>query len=369
MDNRLLTDLHVLLLINVDINEYLNDNLCCRITTYDENFTCDPRSILYLCGDIEQFDFNKYNNEIYIVGNGSFNNSTNHKIISYNQLPHNYHNVGVLMRNFFEPGNFERVQNAHEFQSLTESNKPTPAYRSGIYITPVEDTERGREFNLLRCSSNFTGPTDDCSVVDYEIINKVNEFIGKFYSCPSLLNHVLAQIYHNDNNKKAKIKQHSDKTKDMDENALLAFCSFYDDDDLRPMQVTHMKFKLKDDVEGNYEKQFTVPFTPNSLFVISLEMNRLYTHEIIPGKMQISQLPTRMGYVIRGSNTRAVWRDGKVFINNETELVEPYDEGVKRLKDLYYEENMTSNKVIYDGFDFSLNKGDYMKPKRNSDEN
>ena len=51
---------------------------------------------------------------------------------------------------------------------------------------------------------------------------------------PASLNHVLAQIYYNKSatedqkQTKAKIKAHSDKTKDMPTNGLMAFCTFYD---------------------------------------------------------------------------------------------------------------------------------------------
>ena len=56
---------------------------------------------------------------------------------------------------------FDLVTNEHEFQTLTESNKPSNAYRTGIYLTPVTKKEDGIEFKLLRCSSNLGGPTDN----------------------------------------------------------------------------------------------------------------------------------------------------------------------------------------------------------------
>ena len=57
------------------------------------------------------------------------------------------------------------------------------------------------------------------------------------------LNHVLAQIYHNtpsmtlpggtkQKQTKAKIKAHSDKTKDMPANGIMAFCTFYNEAEL-----------------------------------------------------------------------------------------------------------------------------------------
>jgi hypothetical protein len=44
------------------------------------------------------------------------------------------------------------------------------------------------------------------------------------------------------------------------------------------------------------------------------------------------------------------------------ELREPDVEGVNKLKNLYFKENMTSEKIVYEGFNFSLNRGDYQKP-------
>jgi hypothetical protein len=74
-----------------------------------------------------------------------------------------------------------------------------------------------------------------------------------------------------------------------------------------------------------------------------------------------------MGYVIRCSDTEAIYKNGQTFIvdnktNNLIRMVEPSDSEVKRLKDLYYKENMFSDVVEYKDFHFSLNNGDYLKP-------
>lgn len=84
----------------------------------------------------------------------------------------------------------------------------------------------------MRCSTNLDGPTENFRQTDIEIVNAVNGVRAKFFEDSASLNHVLAQTYHNVKNdegksKKAKISRHSDKTKDMPDNGLLAFCTFY----------------------------------------------------------------------------------------------------------------------------------------------
>lgn len=275
---------------------------------------------------------------------------------------------------------FELIEREHKFQSLTDSNKPNNAFRKGIYLTHVtkEDDDDIIRFRLLRCSSNFDGSTDNFRKTDLEILNKVNNVRKELYKDSAEFNHVLAQIYYNHKNeegkdRKAKIKKHSDKTKDMPENALMAFCTFYKDlnnfDSDNPEIYTKLRFRQKDDYNENEESnKFDIVLYPNSLFIIPLEINRIYTHEIVPSSLPIEKIPTRMGYVIRSSNTNAIYKDGQTYIERDdgklVKLEEPTEEGVKRLKELYRKENISSEKVSYNGFNdnFSLNRGDYMKP-------
>jgi len=163
----------------------------------------------------------------------------------------------------------------------------------------------------------------------------------------------------------------------MPKNAVMAFCSFYkqnlgstfknqknnlDNENV----LTKLRFRFKKEAyDDKYEKKFDIVLHPNSVFLIPLFTNRIYTHEIIPSNLPVDKLPTRMGYVIRCSNTNSVYKDGKTFIvkdNKYIELEEPTDEGIKELKNLYYKENRTIEKVFYDKFYFSLNRGDYTKP-------
>src|SRR5439155_25553498 len=146
-------------------------------------------------------------------------------------------NVGVMFPRFFEgTEKFKEIETSHEFQELTEYNKAGTALRKGIYLTNVvENADTGDVmFNLLRCSSNFNGPTDNFASVDREILEKANEIAQFFFENPAEMNHVLAQIYFNHRDpatsreKKASIQKHADKTKDFSPNALIAFTTFYD---------------------------------------------------------------------------------------------------------------------------------------------
>jgi len=117
--------------------------------------------------------------------------------------------------------------------------------------------------------------------------------------------------------KKAKIKQHSDKTKDMPSNGLIAFVTFYSDnieslidqkspDDHEYMYksttvLTSLLFKRKDDAIVEGPEKFSVPLYPNSVLLIPLSTNRTYTHEIVPSTLPVARIPVRLGYVIRCS--------------------------------------------------------------------
>lgn len=313
--------------------------------------------------------------------------------IDWQGIPQNIHNVGVWFPRLFQSDKnyFQDIESEHEFQSLTESDKPGWALRSGIYMTDVMEHGHGIGFNLLRCSSNFSGPTDNYRESDYVVVNTVNHKVVSCFEQCTILNHTLAQIYHNNvvngRTHRAKIKEHSDKTKDMPRNGLIAFCTFYKEYDInkgfnlphikydetnmdykykKESVLTRLRFRLKSEVQDpQYVKKFDVVLLPNSVFIIPLSTNRLYTHEIIPPTLESRLIPTRMGYVIRCSNTPAVYHDGHTYIHTGPEgikLEEPTEEGIARLKELYYKENSTTQLVTYDQINFSLNKGDYSQP-------
>ena len=401
--------------------DYVKNNFCGKVFTDIHTFNSDilsSNTYIYLVGiDVEQFylqvDLDKFIkiSKVYVVNDftSEFINNTDSKsyeIINIQAIPINIHGMGVYFRNFVNSSKldyFETIKMEHQFQTLTESNKESNAFRKGIYLSRVEEKPETNNltFNLLRCSTNLDGPTESFSQTDQTIIDLTNNLATQFYS-ETKLNHVLAQIYTNTQvgtkEKKARIKAHSDKTKDMDRCGLIAFCSFYENYSNNKFNGKHekiicksedcviesknskvcqansvlsrLRFKLKF-YDSKYPKQFDVVLYPNSVFIIPLSTNRLYTHEIIPSILPVDKIPTRMGYVVRCSDTKAIYKklNSSTFIihnNVETQLVKQDLESfgsIEKLKELYYKENMFDQIVEYPETNFSLNLGDYMEPR------
>lgn len=432
-ENNLVFDRHILICVGngnnllleqrfLDELEYVKKNFCgVLLNSIDEikkRRNLSSNADIYICGDIESSIDRLKNlsttlgNQIKIVDeiSNSFERgkliSDTIQVITLGQVPINIFNVGVYFRNVFDSDLFQAISNEHQFQRLTDSNKPQHAYRTGIYISKVEPLSEDPEtltFHLLRCSSNLSGPTDNIRASDEVVIDKVNALGERFFQSKTQFNHVLAQVYSNTvsftdegvaKEKKAKIKAHSDKTKDMPGNALMAFCSFYqnfdgsDFVDLKERQskrypsdlfnytygnhnetvLTKLRFALKDDVEDrSWVDKFDLVLYPNSVFIMSLKSNRLYTHGIVPSGCPVDKLPTRMGYVIRCSDRKAVFKDQKTWIlSHDRKRLEALSmtipKQIQRLKELYYEENTTSRRISYEHFNFSLNEGDYQRP-------
>lgn len=279
---------------------------------------------------------------------------------------------GAFYERFFAGDDyFQRISSEHAFQSLTESSKPSTAHRTGIYLSEV--TARGDDlrFHLLRCSTNLSGPTENFCATDRAIVDALNAEADKLYPGHAPLNHVLAQIYRHVGTSKAKISSHADKTKDMPEHGIMAFCTFYDgrgklDDKYEHKGKTGLtKLRFKPKAAG---EEFTVTLAPNSVFFMPLSVNRNYTHEIQPSILDAELLPVRLGYVVRCSKTRAVHRGGQTYLERGDELValeQPTFEGIAELRKLYAEENRTTAFIDYgDRFRFSMNEGDYRAPDR-----
>lgn len=312
-------------------------------------------------------------------------------VVGLGRVPIRVHGLGVYYRCFFDPevDYAGRIRGEHTFQSLTESTKPATAHRTGIYLTPVRQEMDALHFRLLRCSTNLAGPTDNFRATDRHIVDALNQEAALIFSGAAPLNHVLAQVYHNtpaDAEKKqakARISSHADKTKDMPDDGVMAFCTFYERlDRLGPMAgdpfdrghrgisgLTRLRFRRKE-IEaaerGEFPEQFTITLYPNSVFFMPLSTNRRYTHEIVPSELEAARLPTRLGYVVRCSKTEAVHEDGRTFLVRDgarVELEAPTPEGMAELRRLYAEENRSSDPIDYgDGFRFSMNAGDYRAP-------
>ena len=402
-ENVLLTKKHILICLDEENSTantrvgYLKNNFCGTVLTKIKDiYGFSPDKIVYLCGDI-QYTFDRIKDAelkiVYIIKELSTNyeKCDKYQIISIGEVPINIHNVGVYFRCVFDSKKdyFNLIKNEHSFQSLTESNKPNNAFRKGIYLSNIEEIGNELQYNFLRCSSNLNGPTDNFRTTDNEVVSLVNNISQHFFEYKTELNHVLAQIYENSDQGKAKIKAHSDKTKDMPRDGLIAFCTFYESyqngelnsAELKGVKLstinqfdycykgtsclTKLHFRLKHMVKGNFMKEFSVTLYPNSVFIIPLSTNRMYTHEIRPSTLPIGKLPARMGYIIRCSKTRAVFRDECAYIDEDGKCVKLQkitEQNIKELRNLYYEENVTDNVIEYSDIYYSMNDGDYKKP-------
>lgn len=348
---------------------YLRDNFCGHVVP-SVDFVYDTDALVFLTGDLSTTVRGPHRS----VAVREFSSNTDtFPSVSFKEVPVLVRRVGVYWRRAFdEPDLFARITREHVFQRLTESNKPGQAFRTGLYITPVMQTSDALQFFLLRCSSNFSGPTENFGPTDWYIVDKANAMVREWFTKGAELNHVLAQVYHNRMEgakmKKATIKAHSDKTKDMPMNGVIAFCTFYDAQDVDVSLLTRLRFKLKPCVPEptTLARSFDVTLHPNSMFVIPLSTNRLYTHEIVPSAAPVSKLPTRMGYVIRSSDTCATHLDGRTYIKakdgSPVPLSLPTPDEVRQLKEQYRRENTTADKVDYGPVSFSLNQGDFMRP-------
>lgn len=398
-ENQLLTDKHYLLAMGCNYD--LLAQFCGKIITQlpigdsDQIWMSDPHVLIYACGNIADiYPQIPSTKKLLVIRELSHQfEGLSVDIISVGQVPLNVHNAGVYFPRFFlsasEDYYFRAIHNEHQFQSLTESNKPNQAFRKGIYLSKVETAPTSDErivrpdsliFNLLRCSSNLGGPTDNFRPTDYAILQQLNIACADMFRDPTDMNHVLAQVYINNTKGKAKISTHSDKTKDMSKKGLIAFCTFYDGlKELKPSPenpydylynktsgLTKLRFRLKHDVVGLWVKEFDVTLYPNSVFIIPLSTNRIYTHEIKPSNLPFEKIPTRMGYVVRSSNVKACSMGGETYIEEEEKLtkMEPITEETRdMLKRFYFEENTTSNVMEYPPLYFSMNDGDYIPPK------
>ena len=332
------------------------------------------------------------------------------EMVQLGQVPLRVPGIGVLYPAYFLPGDqhYQRLVTSHALQSLTESSKPGESYRRGIYITRVTASEWGKEFKLLRCSTNLAGPTDNRREVDDEIIGAVNELRHRNFPDSAVLDHVLAQEYGNKvmdtgKSKKAAISAHSDKTEDMPVNGTMAFVTFYDwggfagthctpscnDNPLHAFDqlykgttsvYTRLCWTRKTDVavgddeddedDAELPKSVEVTLCAGSVLLVPLSTNRLYRHETKPSLLPADMIPTRIGYVIRSSKTRAVFMSDAVMIEAYTGVRDSYgthilactDDDREELRALYLMENTTSRRVPYGFIPYSMNEGDYLPP-------
>lgn len=398
MENVISKDKNILVVLQEEINSEMQDlinRFCGKVVkNFSDVQTNAADKRIYVCGDIAKIK--GASPSLYIIKDFSSNyENYNGHLVTLGEVPIVVSNAGVYYRKLFTDSEyFNKIKGEHAFQELTEGNKPSKAFRKGIYLTKVtkEENEEGNEvlnYRLLRCSSNLTGPTDNFRATDHKIVDTLNDAVTYVFEHKTELNHVLAQIYENkakteDNDKevKSRIKAHSDKTKDMPMEGLIVFCTFYDNADLEHLKpsatdkydrcfkeisaLTRLHFKLKSTVnDDSLEKEFSVTLYPNSVFMIPLSTNRLYTHEIRPSMLNADKIPTRLGYVVRCSNLEARYVNDQAYIKdngNFIKLEEMTSETQEDLRNSYREENQTEEFIKYGKVHFSMNAGDYEKP-------
>lgn len=399
IENEISKDKNTLVVLLEEINAETRDlmnRFCGKVVSSFAEIKANPGDRkIYVCGDITGIQ--EVPGPLYIIKelSSNYENYNHIHLITLGEVPIVISNAGVYFRRLFPDNDyFDKIKSEHAFQELTESNKPSKAFRKGIYLTNItkEEKEDGNEvlhYRLLRCSSNLTGPTDNFRATDHRIIDSLNDAIKYVFAYKTDLNHVLAQIYENriktedmDKEVKSRIKAHSDKTKDMPEDGLIVFCTFYDNVDMEHLKpsntdrydrcykevsgLTRLFFKLKSSVDDDsLEKEFSVTLYPNSVFMIPLSTNRLYTHEIRPSMLNADRIPTRMGYVVRCSNLEAQYMNDQAYIRENGSIIKlekMTPETQEDLRNFYYEENRSEKMIEYGKIHFSMNAGDYEKP-------
>ncbi len=368
MENRLQFNNILVNNTNHDICNFIGD----VYKFIEENYILDLLKnknyiLFYYCGDVSKIP-KEYKNIVHIIEEYSFNfcNST-YKVIKEDSIPRNI-NGGMFIKKIFDENYYDDLLCSHNFSNLTESDKDSIAYRDGVYLSNVKQVDDKIFYNLLRCSTNFSTPTENFKEVDKIIIGKVQYFVDCFFEKKVKLNHVLAQRYNNikikEKEKKAKIKAHSDKTKDMPKEGVIAFVSFYDKDSSNQNHYSKLRFKVKkQSTSHNHVKTFDVILYPGSVYVIPLTINREYTHEIIPSDYSIDKIPTRIGYTIRTSNVEACYDKGsKGAYIKKGKLTNHSEEFEESLKNQYLIENTTTDIVQYDETYFTMNQGDLLEP-------
>jgi len=81
--------------------------------------------------------------------------------------------------------------------------------------------------------------------------------------------------------------------------------------------------------------------------------------------LSFDKIPVRMGYVVRCSKTKAIFKNDQTYINENSEYIKlekVNDNDFVGLRKLYYEENTTDKIINYGKVNFSMNMGDHLPP-------
>jgi hypothetical protein len=345
--------------------ELLKQEFCGRVIT-SAVCSLNNEDLIYVAGDIPH----DLPGTVFIIDEFCEIENCSYPVVSHLQVPRRKRDCLWIPHFFPDKDYFHRVTQEHQLLPLTESKKPGVAHRTGRYFSKGNEANTNEEYHLMRCSTNMAGPTQMFTDTDHEITNQVQGVVDTFFREKVDMNHVLAQVYWNQKVKKARISAHSDKTKDMPHHAVIAFCTFYDSTERRHnnnrdpnLQWSRLLFRSKADPSDT----FTIILFPGSLFIIPLSVNRMYTHEIVPSELPSEQLPTRLGYVVRCSKTRAKWMDDATHIwctdsSTWKKMMPLTNEDERRIRQWYLEENTGILPVKYPPLVLcSMNQGDYLQ--------
>jgi hypothetical protein len=339
MENKLLSNKHVLI-YNCDESqvelEYIKKNFCGRVLCNINSFTNREIDVwIYVYGNISSLKI-KTPGPIFQIDSLIQEYPT----IAPAELPININDIGILFRRFFDINYFSQLK-----------------VRERTLASNIRKNGKGVYFNLLRCPANFDMRTRNFNQCDRDIITRVNHIANLFFEQNVHFNH--ASIY---DTKNLVARDFSFSTQDMDRNSLIAICIFYEHEkELIPIKLRFTPKKCF--LSAGDLLPIDITLYPNSLFIFSLETNRLYTHKIIPGT---GPAPASLEYVIRCSNAKAVFKNHVTHIINENgtpaELQIPPTGEIKSLEEQYLHEATEHSVIKYDKVYFSLNAGDYEIP-------
>lgn len=138
--------------------EFLKSNFAGKV---ELNIPSEVKSVIFFGGNVKSL-IPIDSNDVFIIEELSYNVDAiePRNLVNLGQVPIAMHGVGIFFRQFFDPKRnlYDAVLQEHKFQNLTESNKQSSAFRTGLYLSEVTiSNDEKMYFNLLRCSSNFSG--------------------------------------------------------------------------------------------------------------------------------------------------------------------------------------------------------------------
>lgn len=158
MENVITKNKNILVVLQEEINSEMQDliNRFCGqvVKNFSDIQTNTAGKRIYVCGDIAKIK--DTSPSFYIIKDLSSNyENYNGRLVTLGEVPIVVSNAGVYYRKLFTDGDyFNKIKGEHAFQELTEGNKPSKAFRKGIYLTKITKDENDvLYYRLLRCTT------------------------------------------------------------------------------------------------------------------------------------------------------------------------------------------------------------------------